>query len=372
MTLIVLSAASLALATLFAVMVALNLRLYRPPPRAAAAPARLSVLIPARDEAPNIPPLLASVLASRGVEMEVLVLDDGSSDGTADLVEAAAARDGRVRLLRGAPLPPGWVGKPHACWQLARAAREPLLVFLDADVRVHLDALARLAAFVDSEGLGLASGFPRQITRTWGERLVVPQIMTVLLGYLPMFAARGRPSDPRFAAACGQIMAVRRDAYEAAGGHRAVGALLHDGIALARAVRRAGFATDLCDLSPLASCRMYEDWRSVWSGFSKNAREGMATPAGLPLWTLLLGGGHVLPLLLIPWGIVAQDWAAAGLATAAAALSWLAAAAAGRRTGADGWGMALHPLGVLVTLAIQWNALLRRPRAVWRGRAYEA
>lgn len=361
---------SLALALLFAIMVAVNLRAYRPPPLPADSLPRLSVLIPARDEEANLGPLLDGLLASRGVEMEVLILDDGSRDGTAAVAERIAARDRRVRLLRGAPLPPGWIGKSHACWQLAQAARGDLLVFLDADVRVTPDVLARLAGFVAARGLGLASGFPRQQTESWGERLVIPQIMTVLLGYLPLPAARRQATDPRFAAACGQVLAVTRSAYDRAGGHAAIRASLHDGIALARAVRRAGLATDLCDLSPFVSCRMYRDWASVWAGFTKNAREGMATPRALPVWTLLLGGGHVLPLLLVPLALMAGHEVALVIALLALALSWGAAAAVGRRTGADRRAILVHPLGVAATLAIQWNALLRRPVPVWRGRAY--
>jgi hypothetical protein len=363
---------SLALALLFAGMVAVNLLAYRRPPLPAGPLPRLSVLIPARDEEANIGPLLEGVLASRGVELEVLVLDDGSRDGTAAAVERIAARDGRVRLLRGAPLPPGWIGKSHACWQLARHAEGELLVFLDADVRVAPDALARLAGFVTARRLGLASGFPRQETGTWGERLVIPQIMTVLLGYLPLPAARRRATDPRFAAACGQALAVTRGAYGAAGGHAAIRGRIHDGIALARAVRGAGFGTDLCDLSPFVSCRMYRDWGAVWAGFTKNAREGMATPVALPVWTLLLGGGHVLPLILAPLALASGDGRAFGIALLALALSWGAAVVAGRRTGAGWRGLLAHPLGVATTLAIQWNALLRRPKPVWRGRTYPA
>jgi len=363
---------SLALALLFAIMVAVNLRAYRPPPLPADSLPRLSVLIPARDEEANLGPLLDGLLASRGVEMEVLILDDGSRDGTAAVAERIAARDGRVRHLRGAPLPPGWIGKSHACWQLAQAARGDLLLFLDADVRVTPDALARLAGFVAARRLGLASGFPRQETGTWGERLVIPQIMTVLLGYLPLPAARRQATDPRFAAACGQVIAVTRNAYDRAGGHAAIRGSLHDGIALARAVRRAGLATDLCDLSPLARCRMYRDWASVWAGFTKNAREGMATPRALPVWTLLLGGGHVLPLLLVPLALMAGHEVALAIALLALALSWGAAAAVGRRTGADWRAILVHPLGVAMTLVIQWHALLRRPVPVWRGRAYPA
>ena len=366
---ILLSLLAFLLAALFAGMAAANLRLFAPPPPPSGRPA-MSVLIPARDEEANIGAILTSVLASEGVDLDVVVLDDGSADRTGGIVRELAARDARVRLIEGAPLPPGWVGKQHACWQLSLAARSPLLVFLDADVRLAPRCLARLAAFVEAGDLGLASGFPRQVTGTLGEAVVVPQIMTVLLGYLPLAMARKAPTDPRFAAASGQILAVTRGAYDAAGGHAAIRRTIHDGIRLARAVRAAGFPTDLCDLSALATCRMYSDWPSVWRGFSKNAREGMATPRALPVWTLLLGGGHLLPLLLLAVATGAAFW----LALLAALLSWGAATAVMACARASWLSALLHPLGVATTLAIQWTALLSGPKrrpAVWRGRSYD-
>lgn len=372
--LVALSLLALALAALYAGMTLVNLMAYRAPPPPGPGIPRVSVLIPARDEEANIGAALDSVLASRGVELEAVVLDDGSSDATAEIVRARAKADPRVRLVEGAPLPPGWIGKQHACWQLSLAARHPLLVYVDADVRLHPDLLSRLAAFVERRGLGLASGFPRQIALSLGERLVIPQILVVLLGYLPLPAARRWRTDPRFAAACGQALAVTREAYDASGGHAAIRGTIHDGIRLARAVREAGHATDLCDLSRLATCRMYDNWADLWNGFSKNAREGMATPRALPVWTLLLGGGHVLPFLLAPLAAALADGRALALCLLAMALAWAAAGAVALRTRAPALSVLLHPLGVTTVLAIQWSALLagRRGRpAVWRGRSYD-
>jgi len=361
---------ALLLAGLYAGMTFANLRAYRPPPLPGPVPPRLSVLIPARDEEANIGPALACVLASTDVEMEVVVLDDGSTDRTAGIVRAAAESDPRVRLVEGAALPPGWVGKQHACWQLSLAATHPILVYLDADVRLEPSALAGLAGFIQTGRLGMASGFPRQVALTLGERIVVPQIFVILLGYLPLAMARKAATDPRFAAACGQVLAVTREAYEASGGHAAMRHTIHDGLRLARGVRAAGFGTDLCDLTDLATCRMYSTWAGLWAGFSKNAREGMATPRALPVWTLLLGGGHILPFLLLPFANGAAFW----IALLSVVLVWLVAGATAARVRSSWVSVLLHPVGVAVTLAIQWNALLAGPRrkpAVWRGRSYD-
>ena len=114
------------------------------------------------------------MLASTGVDLELVVLDDASTDGTGDVVSRVAAEDARVRLVRGSPLPAGWCGKQHACWQLAGAARHDTWVFLDVDVAPAPDAVARAVAFLDASGAALASGFPRQRTACLLDRLLLP------------------------------------------------------------------------------------------------------------------------------------------------------------------------------------------------------
>jgi cellulose synthase/poly-beta-1,6-N-acetylglucosamine synthase-like glycosyltransferase len=366
-----LSWVALALAGLFATVAAANLAVLRPPPAPRARRA-VSVLIPARDEEANIGEAVEAALASRDVDLEVVVLDDGSTDRTGEIVEARAARDPRLRLIRGMALPPGWNGKQHACQRLGEAASHEVLVFLDADVRLAPGACARLAEALDGRGLDLVSGFPRQVVGTLAERLVVPQMNVLLLGYLPLPMARVFARAPGFAAGCGQCLMVRKAAWEAVGGHGAVRHTRHDGLMLPRAFRRAGLRTDLVDLTRLAACRMYRSGREVWEGFSKNATEGMAQPVALPVWTVLLLGGHVLPVVL-------ALAAALGAAVPVQALWAFLVLLAARTAVALGCAhppsaVALHPVGILRLLAIQWSALraARRGAAVaWRGRSYE-
>ena len=153
-----------------AVLFCINLRRYREP-RAAGAPGlpSVSVLIPARNEERAIGALVESVLLSRGVEFEVIVMDDGSTDRTSAIVRKIAERDARVRLEGAPALGSGWNGKQHACWHLARAAANDVLCFVDADVRLEPEAIARMAAFLHGNDAALVSGFPRQVTETWLE-----------------------------------------------------------------------------------------------------------------------------------------------------------------------------------------------------------
>jgi glycosyltransferase involved in cell wall biosynthesis len=360
---IILSYLALAFAALPFALTLCNLLLLRTPRLPTTVRHRISVLIPARNEAANIAPALAAVLANAHPDYEVLVLDDGSTDETAALVRAHA--DPRLRLLEGSTLPTGWTGKVHACQRLSEAATGDILLFIDADVRLDGQALLRLDGFFQAnESCALVSGVPRQITVTAMEKLIVPLINFVLLGFLPLLGMRHSPRAG-FAAACGQFIAVRAHEYRAMGGHGAVRGHLHDGIYLARAFRQAGYGTDLIDVSRLASCRMYHNAAEVWHGFAKNATEAMATPVGLPVWTVLLAGGQILPFFLVFFDRGVLVW----LACALPLLTRLLLA----RRFRDSWWFILHPLGVALFLAIQYSAFFAARRGVeaeWRGRLY--
>jgi Glycosyl transferase family 2 len=377
MMMIGLAALALVLAAIPALLFHANLREYRPPPAASRLPGdangrSLSVLIPARNEERTIGAALQSVLASRGVEFEVVVLDDHSDDATADVVLAIMERDQRVRFLEGQPLPHGWCGKQFACFTLSRAARHSLLVFLDADVRLAPDGLARITTYLEESRADLVSGIPRQGTGTLVEKLVIPLIHFLLLGFLPLGRMR-RYRHPAYAAGCGQLFLARRSAYEAAGGHAAIQASLHDGITLPRAFRAAGLRTDLCDMTEIATCRMYQNAGDVWRGLAKNATSGLASPGMILPATAILLGGQVLPLLLLALFV----W----LTPLATCLAFLAALAsfyprfAGAKRFRQSWlGAFLHPAGILIFVAIQWHALLRTAigqPAAWKGREYQ-
>lgn len=365
--------AGLILASIPASFFFTNVFLFRQAPRPGTSRPRMSVLIPARDEESLIGAALDSVLANEGVDLDIVVLDDSSEDRTAEIVREYAARDSRVRLIAGHPLPAGWSGKQHACFALSQEARTDLLCFLDADVSLEPDALARAAAFLDASRSELVSGFPREVTVTFLERLLLPMIHFVLLGFLPLAGMRNG-NHPAFAAGCGQWMLARRPSYFKTGGHSAIRATLHDGIRLPALFRAAGLHTDIFDATDVAQCRMYRSAREVWDGLSKNAVEGIAAPQRIGFFTVLLAGGQLLPFALCGLGFFGRisppAFRIAGVTAALTLVPRLVAAARYRQP----WGAALlHPVGIAALLALQWYALiqhLRRRPASWKGRTY--
>ncbi len=396
MILLALSAVAFILAAIPAVLFLLNLRLYCQPPVTGSRdlPA-ISVLIPARNEESSIANAVKSALDTTGVNLEIIVMDDASADRTAEVVRELSRRDARVRLECAPDLPAGWNGKQHACWALAQSASHSILCFMDADVTLAPEALARMAAFLADSGSGVVSGFPLQVTETWLEWLLLPLIHFVLLGFLPLRQMR-RSSAPSLAAGCGQFLMARRDAYFNCGGHSAIRTTMHDGLLLPRLFRQHGYRTDIADLTHLATCRMYRNAGEVWRGLSKNATEGLAAPARIVPATVLLLGGQVLPFALA--GLAAVGLAGTGVAGTGHA--WSRLAGSGRGTAAL-WVLCagalllaylprfagvlrfqqplrsalLHPVGIAVLVALQWMALARKlsgKQATWKARAYSA
>lgn len=378
MTLLLLSIASLLCAAMPALLFVRNLRAYRTSPSIDATTQnspQVSILIPARNEERGLAATLQAALASERVELEIVVLDDHSTDRTAQIVRELAARDPRVRLERASPLPTGWCGKQHACHVLSTLASFDTWLFLDADVRLEPSGVAQAVQFLQTSRASLVSGVPRQETVTLLERLLLPLIHFVLLGFLPLDRMR-QSTHPAYGAGCGQFFLTTRQAYEKSGGHAAIRESLHDGVRLPRGYRAAGLMTDLFDATPAAVCRMYRSDGEVWRGLSKNATEGLAAPAMIVPATLLLALGQIGPFVLLAANLFSNTspWAI-GCSAVAVVCAWLPRLLGAFRFRQSWLGAVLHPLGIALFLAIQWSALLARSigqPATWKQRSYAA
>ncbi len=336
-----------------------------------AAPPLVSVLIPARNEAAIIGATLRDLLAQDVPNLEVLVLDDRSEDGTAEIVCETARRFPQVRLLCGKELPPGWTGKNWACAQLAEAAQGDILLFTDADVRWRPGALHSVLAAMDKLDADLLTVWPTQVTESWIERLTVPMMAMAVMGYLPVWLAHDF-YHPLAAAANGQCMAFQRPAYVAIGGHAAVRSAIVEDVRLAQNIKAAGLKLRMVDGAGLVACHMYNGARAAIDGYTKNILAGHQNRISLLALSALF---HWL-LFLAPWLwlFFGQTWPLPGwpiwpllLMATGVTVRALTAHATRQRVG----DALLLPVSVLIftwiaTRAVWWR--LRYGGVIWKGR----
>lgn len=349
-----------AVAVLLLAQTMANAVLLRRPPRDAHVAEPVSVLLPVRDEAGRLTAGLRSLLDQRGLaHLELIVYDDASTDATADVVRAVGGD--RIRLLAGAGLPAGWLGKPHACAQLAAAATGSVLVFVDADVVLAGDAVAAAVTVLRDRGLQYVSPYPRQLTGSWLERLVQPLLWWSWLSCLPLRLAE-RSRRPSLAAANGQLLVVDAEAYRNAGGHAAIRDEVVDDMALARSLVSTGGHGVFIDGSGIATCRMYDDPRALVDGYAKSAWCAFGSPVAAAATALAF-----LAIAVVPWALVGVTlwvWPAA----LCGPLSRLVAAwRSGQRPLLDALA---HPLSAVAFAAVVVVSL-RRHRAgtlTWKAR----
>lgn len=345
----------------------------------------VSIIVPARNEAHNIEACVASLTRLRGVDFEIIVVDDRSTDGTAELVRAMAPGNAReLRVLAGWEVPDGWFGKPWVCRQGADVARGHLLLFTDADTVHHPELLLRALAALREDRADALSVLGRQEMGTFGEKLVQPQIF-VLIGL--RFRRLDRVLDAsrwREAIANGQFILVRKEAYDALGGHGAVRGEVVEDLRLAQELTRTGHRLAVRQGEDVFSTRMYESMRDLVNGWTKNVAVGARQSAGR--WGPVAAPGILLFLLVFwllpPAGVLlagAEGLGVAGplppgltsWAIGASALSVLIWISAYGRFGAPPAMGLLYPLGAAVAAFIVARSWLRgRRRIEWKGRTY--
>ena len=345
----------------------------------------VSILVPARNEEKNIAECVRSLLAQDYPFCEVIVLDDHSTDGTAEILRGLGLRENGMvsRVVQGEQLPPGWTGKSWACHQLARQARGEYLFFTDADTWHHNGTVSALLACAKKYRADLLSAWPRLVTLTWSEKLVVPLILLIattlyphwLVLLLQRFPAVARRIPSRWlrllGAANGQSMFFRRAAYERIGGHAAIRHHLVEDLALGRAVAAQigeGVRLYNCEAIHFSNCRMYRSFGEVWEGFSKNLRGAFEDSL---VGFLAVGATQafcfLLPFVLLRFPIGSRStillevlliYGIRCILTLRFRTSWL--------------GCVLHPLGHAIALAIGLNSwrLAASGRIRWKGRSY--
>jgi chlorobactene glucosyltransferase len=260
----------------------------------------VSVMVPARNEALNIERCVRSLLCQDYGPFEILVLDDGSTDTTPDMLDRLVKEsEGRLRVLHGEPLAVGWHGKAWACFQLGRQAKGEMLLFTDADTMHAPDALRRSVGAIKTSGADMLSIMPNQELGSFWEKLVVPLIHVILMCYLPLRLVRTNPR-PAFSFANGQFILFRREFYERIGAHAVVKDALVEDVWLCKAVKKAGGTVVAFNGYDVVSCRMYRNFKEIWEGFSKNlfAAIGYSTP-GLVVLMMLIAVLYIVPYVFV-------------------------------------------------------------------------
>jgi glycosyltransferase involved in cell wall biosynthesis len=320
---------------------------------------QLSILIPMRNEANNVAGVIPSILASSLLHAtEVIVLDDQSTDETRELL----LRYPEVKTITGLELPDGWLGKNFACHQLVAHSTGEYLVFVDADVRVAPNAIAAAITDMEKFGWDFISPYPRQIAESFFERLIQPLLQWSWISSVPLrFAERGKFAS--MVIANGQFLIVRRSAYLAAGGHKAIRHEVLDDLELARALIKNGFKGGVAEGSEVVACRMYDSRTDLFNGYTKSLWRAFGSPLGALTSAIFLFVTGVLPFLLAVAGL-----RAAWIAYFVIVITRYIAAARTRSTPSTAL---LHPLAILTLIYLigrSWY-LKRNGQLVWRGRS---
>ena len=366
---------------LVALFLVVRFYLLRTPALAASPPypdgAPLTVIIPARNEAHNIEACVTSILASGYRRLEVIVVDDRSTDDTAARVVRLTTLPGngdRLRLVRGAELPGGWFGKQWALVQGVRAARpgkSDLLLFADADTRHTPELIPRAVAVLKEEKVDLVSTLPRQAMETFWERVIQPHVFFALGLGVGDFRRLNRTRTYWRGIANGQFILTPRKTYEAVGTHEAVKHTVADDLALAQAYIKAGRDIFLVHATEYMTTRMYTSLREIVEGWSKNLASG--APQMMP---------PIRPLRAVfPWLMWLPNLAwlvPPVVAAATGSLPWVAVVAVSLLIWAfiswnekvPVWYALLYPLGAGAMTWIMLRSAIRGRRIAWKGRAY--
>jgi chlorobactene glucosyltransferase len=339
-----------------------------------ASSSRVSVLVPARNEAATITSCVESLLHQEYENAEIIVLDDHSADSTSEKLDAITLRYPQLKVIHATDDPPvGWNGKSYACHRLAQHAGGDWLLFTDADTLHTPQSLAKGVAQAEALSVDLLSVFPYQRTESWSERLVV----SFIIDFLPLIGLDLRAiwqGEGERTGANGQYLLIRASSYRAVGGHRAVADAVVDDFALAKWLKISGYKISFLNGTDMLSCRMYHGAGEVWNGFLKNILLGLETSSleKQPRWWALPFAWGYACLFFIPYYhlLFGKQKKLALLE-----IGWLGAlrAFAGQYLRRPSSEIFTTPLGALSVMALGLGALYRRWRGqkiTWKGRTY--
>lgn len=281
---------------------------YKLPENIVKSPPLVSILIPARNEELNIKKCIMSLLKQDYPNIEILVLDDNSSDNTPIIVKQIEGKDSRVKLITGKPLKSGWLGKSYACWQLSRYAKGKYMFFTDADTLHLKNSVSNILGCLIKNNLDALSAIPRQVMVTIHERLVIIWVYFGILSLMPLLPVK-KSKNPLFSTANGQCILLKSDVYRKIGGHKSVKNKILEDIHISKQVKRHGYKFMFFDGSRNISCRMYRSFNELIAGISKVifAAFGYNTPTMVAA-IVIISALFLFPFILLPLGLLLFNW----------------------------------------------------------------
>lgn len=358
-----------------------DLREYPPAVPSGGPDERVSIVLPARNEARNIEPCMRSILATTWPEVELFVVNDNSDDGTGEIARRVAAGDTRVKVIDAPPLPAGWFGKQWACHQAVVQARGGLLFFTDADTRHSPELIARMIGAMRARRADMLSIAGHQLAETFWERLIQPQVFTMIVLRYGSVERMSRSTNPLDKIVNGQCFMVTRAAYDAAGGHERVRENVAEDLRMAQEVCRTGGSVQMLEGPDFIATRMYEGLGELMRGWGKNvyAAGRDTVPLG-PVGQAILRAVYPWPALFNVVPFIAAVLALAGVFTPSVLwwgltcyLAFALFEVVVMRISRVSIGYAfLHPLAGVMMFVLFGRAAWRGSRVEWKGREYRS
>ena len=368
----------------FAILVPILLRRRSPidvfPPPAPDVAPMVSMIVPMRNEAENITTCLGTLLATNYPRWEIIIVDDDSVDGTADIGRAIAAGSrGTVIFVEGKPLPPGWLGKSWACWQGYQMASGDVLLFTDADTRHHEDLLGHAVGALIAEKADLATVLPKQLMESFWDRLILPHVFVAIMLRFHDVAKLSRTRNPRAVIANGQFMLFTRAGYMAIGGHESVRETVVEDLRLAQRIVEEDRRLFAAHAENLMQTRMYRSLKGIIEGWSKNVALGSreAVPRWFAPFAAWILGAMEFVFWVVPPAIFLASFFTTvsgfltGWSLTASVASWLFWVVVHLQFGIPALNALVYPIGGLVTTGIFLRSALRGEKVEWRGREYK-
>ena len=318
----------------------------------------VGVVVPMRNEAENVEGIVATLSAQDG-PFHFYLLDDNSEDQTLDLLQRFTSGDTRFTVIKGAPLAGGWIGKTWALQQLFEASSEEIIVSIDADVRLTNDAINKAVTSLHSARLDFLSPYPRQIARSFGERLIQPLLQWSWLTTVPLRYAEGA-RQKSMAVANGQFFVVRRSALDSIGGYESVKHAVIDDVFLARQLIASGSAGTVINGSDIAETRMYASWNEIEAGYGKSLNQAFGSIFGAIFVMVFLFATSIAPLIL---GLLGNPYGWLGFAAIVG--SRMLSAIKSRGSVVDS---VLHPISIAALIYLIIYSYLVRGTVTWKGR----